>query len=105
VDVTAGSFRRTSVAAQKCRRRHRDSDEISLRLRRTRQSDLRSNVREPRKSDHAADTLADIMVDALNPEASRETSRASDRASVREHYVAAAKPGSPDADHTPPMDE
>ena len=62
VDVTAGSFRRTCVAAQKCRRRCRASDEISLRLRRTRQSDLRSNIREPRKSDHAAGMLADIMV-------------------------------------------
>ena len=91
VDVTAGSFRRC-----------RASDEISLRLRRTRQSDLRSNICAPRKSDHAAGMLADIMVDALNGEASRETSP-SQRQSKRPGALRCRRETgvSPDADHTP----
>jgi hypothetical protein len=69
--------RRTSLADEKrrSRQRHDDaSDAKYKRLRRTGQIDLRSNVREPRKSHHAAGALADIMVDALNSEATRETS-------------------------------
>jgi hypothetical protein len=70
--MTRDSSRRTSLADEKRRSRQRRdaaSDETYKRLRRTGQIDLRSNVREPRKSHHAAGALADIMVDALNSEA------------------------------------
>jgi len=106
VEVTAGSFRRTSVAQLKCRRRDGSSDEICLRLRRTGQIDLRSDVREPRKSDHAVGTLADVMVDALSGEASRKTGGPNETklACVSFTFLPEAAV-SPEGDHTPPAEQ
>ena len=102
VEVTAGSFRRASVAQLKCRRRDAASDEICLQLRRTGQIDLRSDVREPRKSDPAASELADIMVDALSSEASRKTGRPSDTKQPCVSFMFLPEAGvSPEGDHTP----
>jgi hypothetical protein len=67
--------------------------------------DLRSDVREPRKSDHAAGRLADIMVDALSSEASRKTGGPSETKLACVSFTFLPEAGvSPQGDHTPPTD-